>query len=73
MEALDQYCSLRASAVGRFGTSPRTNAVRLPGITNVEFSLNKAVRMKERRSVEFRVEFFNLLNSFNPDPAGRST
>ena len=29
---------------GRFGTSPRTDAVRLPGITNVDFSINKSLR-----------------------------
>ncbi|MEO7653178.1 MAG: TonB-dependent receptor, partial [Bryobacteraceae bacterium] len=54
---------------GRFGTSSRTNAVRLPGITNVDFSLNKAVRFKERKAIELRVETFNLLRNFNPDPA----
>ena len=32
---------------GRFGTSPRTDAVRLPGITNVDFSINKSLRFTE--------------------------
>ena len=53
---------------GRFGNSPRTNAIRLPGLTIVDFSVHKAVRFKETRSVEFRTEFFNLFNNFNPDP-----
>jgi hypothetical protein len=53
---------------GRFGNSPRTGAVRLPGIENVDFSVNKLVRFKETRSFEFRAEFFNLANHFNPDP-----
>jgi hypothetical protein len=54
---------------GRFGTSPRTDAVRLPGITNVDFSINKSLRFTETKSLEFRSEFFNFLKNFNPDPA----
>jgi hypothetical protein len=53
---------------GRFGNSPRTSAIRLPGLDNVDFSIHKAVHFKESRSVEFRTEFFNLFNNFNPDP-----
>jgi hypothetical protein len=53
---------------GRFGNSPRTAAIRLPGIENVDFSVNKSIRFKESRSFEFRTEFFNLANHFNPDP-----
>ncbi len=54
---------------GRFGTSPRTAAVRLPGIENVDFSITKSTRIKEAASLEFKSEFFNLLKHFNPDPA----
>jgi hypothetical protein len=53
---------------GRFGTSPRTGAVRLPGMENVDFAVDKQVRFKESRAFEFRAEFFNLLRQFNPDP-----
>ena len=53
---------------GRFGTAPRTNAIRLPGIANVDFSLHKDVKFSEARSLELRGEFFNLFNHFNPDP-----
>jgi hypothetical protein len=53
---------------GRFGTAPRTGAVRLPGITNFDFSINKHFRISELRSVEFRTEVFNLFNNYNPDP-----
>jgi hypothetical protein len=53
---------------GRFGTSPRTNAFRLPGILNTDFSVNKAFRFGELRALEFRTEVFNLFNHFNPDP-----
>jgi hypothetical protein len=53
---------------GRFGTSPRTNAIRLPGIENVDFSVTKALRFRETKAFEFRAEFFNLFNHYNPDP-----
>ncbi len=53
---------------GRFGNAPRTNAIRLPGMENVDFSVHKAVRFKESRTFEFRTEFFNLFNHYNPDP-----
>lgn len=53
---------------GRFGTSPRTDAVRLPGITNFDFSVNKQFRFKEDKRFEFRLETFNLFNNYNPDP-----
>jgi hypothetical protein len=35
----------------------------------VDFSINKSVRFKETRAFEFRTEFFNFLNHYNPDPA----
>ena len=53
---------------GRFGNSPRTDAIRLPGMENIDFSVTKSVRFRESRTFEFRAEFFNLLNHFNPDP-----
>ena len=53
---------------GRFGNSPRTDAIRLPGMENIDFSVTKSVRFRESRTFEFRTEFFNLLNHFNPDP-----
>jgi hypothetical protein len=53
---------------GRFGTAPRTNAIRLPGTENVDFSVTKSVKFSESRALEFRTEFFNLLNHYNPDP-----
>jgi hypothetical protein len=56
------------SPFGRFGNSPRTNAIRLPGLENVDFSVTKSVRFGESRAFEFRTEFFNLFNHFNPDP-----
>lgn len=54
--------------LGRFGTSPRTGAIRLPGFANADFSVNKRFSLGESRSFEFRAEIFNLFNHFNPDP-----
>ena len=54
---------------GRFGTAPRTNAVRLPGLINADFSANKRFSAGERRYFEFRTEVFNLFNHYNPDVA----
>ena len=54
---------------GRFGTAPRTNAVRLPGLINADFSANKRFSAGERRFFEFRTEIFNLFNHYNPDVA----
>ena len=53
---------------GRFGNSPRTGAVRLPGLINTDFSVIKRIRLGESRAFEFRTEIFNLFNHFNPDP-----
>jgi hypothetical protein len=54
---------------GRYGTSPRTDAFRLPGVFNFDFSVNKSFRFGEKSAFEFRAETFNLFNHFNPDPA----
>ncbi|MBM3762420.1 MAG: TonB-dependent receptor [Acidobacteria bacterium] len=56
------------SAYGRFGTSPRTDAIRLPGIINADFSVNKSFRITETMRFEFRTEVFNIMNHFNPEP-----
>ena len=54
--------------MGRFGTAPRTNAIRLPGLFNFDFSVNKTFPIGERLRPELRGEVFNLFNHFNPDP-----
>jgi hypothetical protein len=53
---------------GHYGTSPRTDAIRLPGLWNFDFSATKSFRIKERGAFEFRAELFNLFNQYNPDP-----
>lgn len=53
---------------GAFGTSPRTNSVRLPGIMLADFSASKDFHIMERRYFQFRAEIFNLFNHYNPEP-----
>jgi Carboxypeptidase regulatory-like domain/TonB-dependent Receptor Plug Domain len=50
--------------VGKFGTLGR-GAVVGPGVANVDFSLNKNWRVRERFGVQFRAEMFNLFNRAN--------
>ncbi len=54
---------------GRFGTAPRTGAVRLPGIRNVDLAFARALNWREQRRVELRAEVFNAANHFNAPPA----
>ena len=49
---------------GQFGNEGR-NAVRGPGIENVDLSFFKYFRIDEARRVQFRAECFNLLNHAN--------
>ncbi|MBL8177727.1 MAG: TonB-dependent receptor [Bryobacterales bacterium] len=56
------------AAFGRYGTSPRTGAIRLPGLLNVDFSVNKDFHIGEKARVEFRTEFYNMFNRYNIDP-----
>ncbi|MET0624116.1 MAG: carboxypeptidase regulatory-like domain-containing protein [Pyrinomonadaceae bacterium] len=48
-------------AFGAFGNLSR-GLVRQPSLTNVDFSLNKNFALSERTRLQFRAEFFNLLN-----------
>ena len=47
-----------------FGTLPR-NALRGPGINNFDLSLTKNTFIHEKKSIEFRAEFFNAFNHAN--------
>jgi hypothetical protein len=60
--------AFQQATYGSFGTSPRTDAFRLPGLINFDFSATKSFRIKERSSFQFRAEMFNLFNHYNPDP-----
>ena len=47
-----------------FGNSPRTfGGLRSDGTSQVDLTVNKNTRVGERYTVQFRTEFFNLLNS----------
>ncbi|MCC6390517.1 MAG: TonB-dependent receptor [Bryobacterales bacterium] len=51
---------------GRFGNMTR-NAIRAPGMTNFDFAANKFFAITERTRFEFRTEFYNIFNNYNPD------
>lgn len=53
---------------GSYGNAPRTGAIRLPGVFNVDFSVNKQFRLGESRRAELRTEFYNLFNHYNIEP-----
>jgi len=54
---------------GTFGTT-RRNGYYGPGYSDVDFSVFKNTKIKERVNVQFRVEMFNLFNRNNFAPPG---
>jgi len=62
-----QYLNPKAfslPALGTFGNLGR-GTINLPGIKNVDFSINKNWRVRERYGVQFRAEMFNAFNHAN--------
>ncbi len=60
-----------AATVGQpFGTfgNCRSGSIEIPGENNIDFSLIKNTQFRQRYNVQFRAEFFNVLNhpSFGP-------
>lgn len=51
---------------GTFGNSGR-NILDGPGLANINFSMLRNVSLRERATLQFRFEFFNLLNRANFD------
>jgi hypothetical protein len=51
-------------ALGTYGTLPR-NFMRGPGAINLDMALSKTTNITEHKTLEFRVEFFNLFNHAN--------
>ena len=49
---------------GQFGTLGR-GTIRAPGFNNIDFSLAKNWRIKERYNIQFRAEMFNAFNHAN--------
>ncbi|MFB3815741.1 MAG: TonB-dependent receptor domain-containing protein [Terriglobales bacterium] len=61
------------TGIGNFGTT-RRNMCRGPAQANVDFSVVKFIPVKEGQNIEFRTEFFNLLNNVNfANPVSVST
>ncbi|MBZ5636436.1 MAG: TonB-dependent receptor [Acidobacteriia bacterium] len=65
---LDNYFNKAAfqtpTATSPFGTLGR-NALRSPGLAQLDLSINKNFRFTERVTAQFRSEFFNILNHTN--------
>jgi hypothetical protein len=57
----DTSCFARPSGRGDYGNAPR-NAVRKPGIDNWNLALFKNVAIGGRRSFQYRLEAYNVLN-----------
>ena len=53
-------------APGQFGNL-RRGTVRQPGLTNVDFSVAKNWKVREKYGIQFRAEMFNLFNTTNFD------
>ena len=58
----DTSCFTRPSGRGDYGDAPR-NAVRRPGIRNWNLALFKNFRINGRRSFQYRLEAYNVLNN----------
>jgi hypothetical protein len=54
---------------GTFGTT-RRNGYYGPGYSDVDFSVFKNTKIKERLTIQFRAEMFNLFNRVNYAPPG---
>jgi carboxypeptidase family protein len=57
-------CAFTLNAAGTFGNLGR-NTATAPGLFNVDFTLVKITPLTEKKKLEFRAEFFNLLNHAN--------
>jgi hypothetical protein len=55
------FQQLTPAEYGTIGDSPRSVCCG-PGINNIDFSLMKDTTLSERYKLEFRAEFFNIVN-----------
>lgn len=62
--AIVNPAAFRIPASGTFGNLKRGD-VRGPGISNIDFSVAKNWRVKERYGLQFRAEMFNVFNHTN--------
>jgi hypothetical protein len=69
-KTLDNWLNPAAFAQPALGTlgNFRRNSVRAPGFRSVDLSLSRLIPLGAPRSLELRVETFNLLNTFNWGP-----
>ncbi|HEX9112220.1 MAG TPA: hypothetical protein VF845_12135, partial [Terriglobales bacterium] len=63
-DAFQQITQDPNSPVQQFGTAGR-NIAQGPGYANWDFSAFKSIRVAEGKQVQFRAEFFNILNHTN--------
>ena len=56
--------AFQKTAPGEFGTTPR-NAIRGPGLRNVDLSISKRVALHKAMNVELRIDAFNAFNNVN--------
>jgi hypothetical protein len=52
------------NAIGTYGNAPR-NLLANPGLFNIDLAAIKYLPINERMEIQFRAEFFNLLNNVN--------
>jgi hypothetical protein len=62
--AIVNPAAFKIPASGTFGNLKRGD-VRGPGISNIDFSVAKNWRVKERYGIQFRAEMFNVFNHTN--------
>nr|MDQ2936436.1 hypothetical protein [Acidobacteriota bacterium] len=62
--AIVNPAAFKIPAAGKFGNLKRGD-VRGPGIKNIDFSVAKNWKMKERYGFQFRTEMFNIFNHTN--------
>jgi hypothetical protein len=53
-----------ATPIGEFGNTPR-NFLHGPNFRDLDFSILKNTKITERFNVQFRAEFFNIMNNVN--------
>ena len=63
-------CAYGVPALGTFGTAG-VGTQRAPSYFNFDASVGKKFYVTERHYLDFRVEFFNLLNHVSFGPPGR--
>ena len=69
MRTADRYydpCAFTLPPAGTYGNLGR-NTVTGPRLANVDFGLTKVTPIHDRMNLEFRAEFFNVLNHTNLD------